>query len=111
MRIRAKCVSVTTAVSWSFNALIGKIGPLLLASIGYGTYVFFGSWCFTMAVFMYYCVPETKGESLEEIDMMFTRVEESPCYGNECLFFLPTPSAEAGGFFKKFWHYNMSTAI
>lgn len=75
-RIRAKCVSITTAVSWNFNALIGKIGPLLLASIGYGTYVFFGSWCFTMAVFVYYYVPETKGRSLEEINAIFTKVEE-----------------------------------
>lgn len=40
-------------------------------SIGFGTYIFFASWCFIAAIFSYFCVPETKGLTLEQMDSAF----------------------------------------
>ncbi|GAA5798733.1 hypothetical protein HPULCUR_004139 [Helicostylum pulchrum] len=37
MSTRAKSTSVTTAVNWAFNALIGKVSPILLATSTMGT--------------------------------------------------------------------------
>ncbi|KAG2235416.1 hypothetical protein INT48_005766 [Thamnidium elegans] len=60
MSTRAKSTSITTATNWAFNALIGKVSPLLLATSTMGTYVFFGSWCILASIFCYFFVPETK---------------------------------------------------
>lgn len=38
---------------------------------GYGTYLIFGSFCFSMFVFVWFFVPETKGVSLEHMDELF----------------------------------------
>lgn len=43
----------------------------MLESIGFGIYVFYGSWCAIAAVWAYFLVPETKGRSLEEMDQVF----------------------------------------
>ncbi|KAI8150383.1 permease of the major facilitator superfamily [Fennellomyces sp. T-0311] len=72
MWMRAKSTSVTTAVNWIFNAIVGKFSPLLLASSTLGTYIFFGSWCIVMAIFCLVTLPETKGKTLEEMDMLFS---------------------------------------
>lgn len=38
---------------------------------GYGTYLFFGIFCFAMGVFVFFFIPETKGLSLEKMDDLF----------------------------------------
>lgn len=43
----------------------------MLENIGFGTYVFFGAWCYVAAVWAYFLVPETKGKTLEEMDEVF----------------------------------------
>lgn len=57
---RAKSTSLTTAVNWIFNAVIGKVSPIMLATNTIGTYIFFGSWCIAASVFCYGFLPETK---------------------------------------------------
>lgn len=57
---RAKSISLTTAVNWTFNAIIGKVSPIMLATNTIGTYIFFGSWCIAASIFCYVFVPETK---------------------------------------------------
>jgi len=69
--IRAQAGSLYTAINWAFNAIIGKVGPLLLASIVYGTYFLFGSFCIIMAVYTFFLVPETKGIMLEAMPELF----------------------------------------
>ncbi|KAG2173225.1 hypothetical protein INT43_004599 [Umbelopsis isabellina] len=69
--IRAQAGSLYTAINWAFNAIIGKVGPLLLASIVYGTYFLFGSFCVIMAIYTFFLVPETKGTMLENMPALF----------------------------------------
>ena len=46
----------------------------MLAHMRYGTYIFFGILTFLGALFIFFVVPETKGLSLEEMDILFGSV-------------------------------------
>ncbi|KAI8333275.1 general substrate transporter [Choanephora cucurbitarum] len=71
LSVRAKGTSITTSANWLFNFVISEICPVMLASITWGTYIFFGCCCIIMSVVVYVFFPETKGKSLEEMDMVF----------------------------------------
>ncbi|RUS22819.1 general substrate transporter [Endogone sp. FLAS-F59071] len=71
-RIRAICLSITTAFNWANNAIIGKVTPIMLTNIGWRTYFIFGSFAILMGLFVFFFLPETRGVSLEEIDEVFT---------------------------------------
>lgn len=43
----------------------------MVISLGYGTYIFFGCFCFAASIFSYFFVPETAGKTLEEIAGVF----------------------------------------
>ena len=43
----------------------------MVASMGYGTFIFFGLICIFAAIFVYFVVPETKNLTLEEMDEVF----------------------------------------
>ena len=45
---------------------------------GYGTYLIFGSFCFSMFVFVWFFVPETKGISLEHMNELFGVTDDGP---------------------------------
>lgn len=38
---------------------------------GYGTFLIYGAFCFSMFIFVWFLVPETKGLSLEKMDDLF----------------------------------------
>jgi hypothetical protein len=38
---------------------------------GYGTFLIYGTFCFSMFFFVWFLVPETKGLSLEKMDDLF----------------------------------------
>ncbi|KAG2217315.1 hypothetical protein INT45_003509 [Circinella minor] len=71
LRARAKGMSITTSSNWMCNFIIAQITPVMLSSIGYGTYVFFACFCFLSVIFVIFFVPETKGRSLEDMDELF----------------------------------------
>ncbi|KAJ3085910.1 hypothetical protein HK102_013694 [Quaeritorhiza haematococci] len=71
LRIRAKGTGVATVANWSWNAVIAKVTPLVLARIDFYTYTIFGSMGMAMAIFTILFVPETMGKSLEEMDEVF----------------------------------------
>jgi MFS family permease len=56
--IRMLCVSITTADTWLGSFIIARSTPYMISDLGYGAYFF---------------VPETKGITLEEMDMLFQR--------------------------------------
>ncbi|RUS22856.1 hypothetical protein BC937DRAFT_86303 [Endogone sp. FLAS-F59071] len=71
-RIRAVCLSITTAFNWAHNAIIGKVTPIMLSNITWGTYFVFGTFGIIMGLFVFFFLPETRGVSLEEIDKVFS---------------------------------------
>ncbi|CAG8679882.1 22844_t:CDS:10 [Rhizophagus irregularis] len=65
LRIRGKAMSITTAFNWLFNFVLGQIVPILLNSI---------TWGIIMAISVHIFYPETKGNSLEEMDSIFSNI-------------------------------------
>ncbi|TEB12284.1 AmMst-1 [Coprinellus micaceus] len=77
LQVRAKAMSLSVASNWLWNFAIGYATPYLVnkeaGSAGLEVKVFFiwGSTCACCLIFTYFCVPETKGLSLEQIDHMY----------------------------------------
>jgi len=53
------------------NFIVGQVTPDMLTHMRYGTYIFFGALTACGAAFIFFFVPETKGLSLEEMDVLF----------------------------------------
>ncbi|TLD27200.1 hypothetical protein PspLS_04616 [Pyricularia sp. CBS 133598] len=83
MKTRAKGVSIATAVSLAFNAMIGQCSSLALddkTGIGWRWYILFIVCNATNAIYFWAVLPETARRPLEEMRYLFT---EAP-------FFIPT---------------------
>ncbi|KAL1934776.1 hypothetical protein VTP01DRAFT_6958 [Rhizomucor pusillus] len=70
--IRANAMGVTTASSYLFNLIITIVAPLLFESIQWGTYLLFGCFCICIAWVVHRFYPETRGRSLEEVNLIFS---------------------------------------
>lgn len=68
---RSKAMAITTSATWMCNFIIGLVTPDMLETLGWGTYIFFAAFALVAFVFTYFCVPETKGKSLEDMDLVF----------------------------------------
>ena len=83
LAIRSKSMSLAVASNWLWNFGIGYATPYLvdkttrgptgINAAGLGVKVFFiwGSTCAGCLIFAYFCIPETKGLSLEQIDLLY----------------------------------------
>ncbi|KAJ5709971.1 hypothetical protein N7493_009563 [Penicillium malachiteum] len=73
-RLRSLNVAFGAATQWLFNFVVARAVPNMLATVGangYGTYIIFACFCFSMGVFVWFFIPETKGLSLEKMDELF----------------------------------------
>lgn len=43
----------------------------MLSSISWGTYIFFAAFCLLAFAFTFFCIPETRGKTLEDMDLIF----------------------------------------
>jgi MFS family permease len=75
--MRSRGVSIVASTNWMFNFIIGLTTRDMLASMKYGTYIFFASFCIGGGLFVWLCVPETKNKTLEELDVYFGADAES----------------------------------
>ncbi|KAJ5198627.1 uncharacterized protein N7498_007744 [Penicillium cinerascens] len=73
IRTRAKANAVSTCSNWLFNFTVVMITPVMVAHIGWGTYLFFAVMNAIFIPPMYFFYPETAGRSLEEIDLIFAK--------------------------------------
>lgn len=73
IKTRAKANAVSTCSNWLFNFVVVMIVPVMVAKIGWGTYLFFAATnaCFLPIIWFFY--PETARRSLEEIDIIFAK--------------------------------------
>ncbi|KAK2734994.1 hypothetical protein FQN55_002323 [Onygenales sp. PD_40] len=73
-RLRSMNVALAAATQWLFNFVVARAVPVMLVKVGnhgYGTYMIFSCFCFSMFVFTWFFIPETKGLSLEKMDDLF----------------------------------------
>jgi hypothetical protein len=83
--IRAKATAMTSMSSWIANFMIGQVSPIAFASIG-KSWLRFRNWLtlvgwhyylvftvcgFTNAIVFFLFFPETRGRTLEEMDVYF----------------------------------------
>ncbi|KAL3428364.1 hypothetical protein PVAG01_01873 [Phlyctema vagabunda] len=73
LKTRMKANAISTMTNWGFNFLVVMVVPIMITSIGWGTYLFFAvmNACFIPVIYFFY--PETKRRSLEEIDLIFAK--------------------------------------
>jgi MFS family permease len=71
MQIRAKAVSLSTASNWAWNCILAFAVPPLLWSINWKMYMIFATFNGLAFIHMFLTAPETKGRTLEEMDLVF----------------------------------------
>ncbi|GMJ00732.1 hypothetical protein like AT1G05030 [Hibiscus trionum] len=77
-RTRGKMMSFSFSVHWVCNFMVGLLFLDLVEKFGVGAvYAGFGSVSVVSAIFAYYFLVETKGRSLEEIEMSLKLKRES----------------------------------
>ncbi|XP_050440909.1 facilitated trehalose transporter Tret1-like isoform X2 [Adelges cooleyi] len=78
-KIRGTAASLATAFNWACTFLVTKTFSDLLRVFGAdGAFWLFGGICLTGLVFIIFCVPETQGKSLEDIERNLTGVGKGP---------------------------------
>jgi len=93
LNVRAKAMSLATASNWAWNFGIGYATPYLVnsgagnANLQAKVFFIWGSTCFLCIVFTYFCIPETRGLSLEQIDILYqhSTPRTSVAYRNKLL--------------------------
>jgi len=75
LKVRAKCISMTTASNWLFNWAIAYATPYMTdakyANLQSKVFFVWGSFCFVCIAFVYFFIYETKGLSLEQVDELY----------------------------------------
>ncbi|KAL1304386.1 hypothetical protein AAFC00_003386 [Neodothiora populina] len=73
LKTRSKANAVSTCSNWLWNFTIVMVTPVMIANIGWKTYLIFAIFngCFLPIIYFFY--PETAGRSLEEIDLIFAK--------------------------------------
>lgn len=97
LRTRARSLSITTATNWLLNWAIAYSTPYLV-NYGEGNanlqskifFVWFGA-CFLCILFVWFMIYETKGLSLEQVDLLY-----ESCSARKSSGWKPPPSWELG---------------
>lgn len=74
-RLRGYGVGMGAATQWLFNYVITEITPNAINHIGYRTFIMFGCFCFGNFLFVYFFIRETKGRTLESMDVLFGTID------------------------------------
>lgn len=71
LRIRAPANAFSTASNWIFNFVVVMVTGPAFSSIGWRTYIVFAALNAFIIPIVYFFFPETKGRSLEDMDVIF----------------------------------------
>lgn len=71
-RLRSYAVAIATFALWGANFIVSLTFPYLLKKVEGYSFVIYGSMCVFCLLFVLKCVEETKGKTLEEIEMDFS---------------------------------------
>ncbi|KAM5386605.1 hypothetical protein ACJZ2D_000568 [Fusarium nematophilum] len=75
VKVRSFCLVITTCAQWLGQFIVVYSTPYMIQGISYGTFLFFGSMTVLAFVFVFVCVPETKGVSLEDMDLLWEKTK------------------------------------
>ncbi len=71
--IRGKAVAIAVAAQWIANFIVSSTFPVLESISMTFTYILYGVMAVLSAVFVWKMVPETKGKTLEEMELLFRK--------------------------------------
>ena len=71
--IRGQAVAIAVAFQWIFNYLVSSTFPALYDFSPMFAYSLYGIVCVITALFVWRCVPETKGKTLEEMNSLWQK--------------------------------------
>ncbi|KAL9109354.1 MAG: hypothetical protein Q9227_005984 [Pyrenula ochraceoflavens] len=74
MNVRAQAVGMASQTQNVANAIVQQFFPTFLNNCGFYAFYMFAGVNFLLAVFVYFCIPETKKVALEEMDVLFDGV-------------------------------------
>ncbi|WP_077616994.1 D-xylose transporter XylE [Bacillus sinesaloumensis] len=69
-KIRGQALAIAVAAQWAANYFISSTYPAMMEFSGGLTYTFYGIMSLLSAIFVWKFIPETKGQSLEELENM-----------------------------------------
>ncbi|KAM0263171.1 hypothetical protein ACHAQJ_001326 [Trichoderma viride] len=78
LEYRSKGMGLATATLWLFSFVMVEIVPSSIANIGWKTYIIFAVFNFSFVPIIYLFFPETKGLSLELVDLAFMDDSTTP---------------------------------
>ncbi|OJJ51030.1 hypothetical protein ASPZODRAFT_127024 [Penicilliopsis zonata CBS 506.65] len=70
-RIREPGVAFGVGSQWLFNFVWSFSTPYIMSGIGWATFLLFGVFDVIIVIFVFFCVKETAGKTLEEINALF----------------------------------------
>ncbi|HEX8594506.1 MAG TPA: sugar porter family MFS transporter [Pseudomonas sp.] len=68
MQVRGLLTGTAVSMQWLFNAAVAFTFPMALAALGNPTFFVFAVINVGSLLFVFFCLPETKGKSLEQIE-------------------------------------------
>ncbi|KAH7049396.1 general substrate transporter [Macrophomina phaseolina] len=71
LHIRTLCMAITIADERAWSYVVSRATPYMISDLGYGTYFFYGSLMVVMGFWVIWCIRETKGVPIEEMDNLF----------------------------------------
>ncbi|KAF8849604.1 general substrate transporter [Acephala macrosclerotiorum] len=74
-RLRSYGVGLAAATQWLFNFAITYMTPSAINHIGWRIFLMFGIFCAANFTFVFFFVKETKGRTLEDMDVLFGTVD------------------------------------
>ncbi|KAF5554633.1 quinate permease [Fusarium mexicanum] len=75
-RLREYGVGLAATTQWLFNFVITEVTPAAINHTGWRAFLMFGIFCFANFAFVFFFIKETKGRSLEEMDVLFGMVDQ-----------------------------------
>ncbi|KAK7182315.1 hypothetical protein DPSP01_002382 [Paraphaeosphaeria sporulosa] len=72
-RTREAGIAIGTATQWLFNFAFSQATPHAVTNLGWKTFVMFAVFNYALIVFVWFCISETKGKSLEEMNELFSK--------------------------------------
>ncbi|KAI4720891.1 general substrate transporter [Aureobasidium sp. EXF-10727] len=77
LKVRAKSLSMTTASNWLLNWAIAYATPYMTSAIHTNVFWIWATFCCICVLFVYFCIYETKGLSLEQVDELYGKVSKA----------------------------------